>query len=190
MPSRYETQYLLTPPCHVLTIFSPQVRTLFERHRKTAWFLEKYDPRDPYLDLRNRVRKTGWEGAVDKWVSELEEGKHDPVPDPAIPAIAHSSSTPANGNGIAVASTSGETNDNPSKSGPSETPKREDQDDRDDESGDERERGPQDGDEIIVPQKGHQVMIKTIPPDIGRLRLEPVRLPVNVRYECHLDEIL
>ena len=137
--------------------------------------MEKYDPRDPYLDLRNRVRKTGWEGAVDKWISELEEGKHDPVPDPATPAIARSSSIPANGNAITAASTSGETNDNPSKSGPPETPKREDQEDRDDESGDERERGPQDGDEIIIPQKGHQIMIKTIPPDIGRLRLEPVR---------------
>lgn len=188
MPNKCEPQYYPSPCCHILTFFTPQVRTLFERHRKTAWFLEKYDPRDPYLDLRNRVRKTGWEGAIDKWVSELEEGKHDPVPDPATPAIAHSSSTPANGNGAAVAPTGGETNDNPSKSGPSETPKREDQDERDDESGDERERGPQDGDEIIIPQKGHQIMIKTIPPDIGRLRLEPVRFACECLFGCHIDE--
>lgn len=138
------------------------------------------------------MRKTGWEGAVDKWISELEEGKHDPVPDPAIAAITRSSPIPipANGNSIAAASTSGETNENPSKSGPSETPKREDQEERDEESGDERERGPQDGDEIIIPQKGHQIMIKTIPPDIGRLRLEPVRLFVNVLIEYHTNDNL
>ena len=130
------------------------------------------------------MRKTGWEGAIDKWISELEEGKHDPVPDPATAAIARSSPIPipANGNSIAAASTSRETNDNPPKSGPSETPKREDQEERDEESGDERERGPQDGDEIIIPQKGHQIMIKTIPPDIGRLRLEPVRF-VRERFD-------
>jgi hypothetical protein len=48
----------------------------------------------------------------------------------------------------------------------------------------EEEKGPDDAewgntngkddDEVIIPHKGHQVMIKTIPPDIGRLRLEPV----------------
>lgn len=46
--------------------------------------------------------------------------------------------------------------------------------------GDDRDRvmadnGGQDGDEIVIPHKGFQVMIKTIPPDIGRMRLEPVR---------------
>jgi hypothetical protein len=36
-----------------------------------------------------------------------------------------------------------------------------------------------DSDEVVIPHKGHQVMIKTIPPDIGRLRLEPVCLQAS-----------
>ena len=51
---------------------------MFEHHRKSPWFAEKYDPAPEFQALRTRVRKVGWRGRMDAFVMDLESGKFDP----------------------------------------------------------------------------------------------------------------
>jgi hypothetical protein len=144
---------------------------LFEKHRSAAWFLEKYDPTEVYSDLRSRVRKQGWQGALDQFIDDLEAGKFDFVSE-TIKNKANDETKDQNDG--AQASTDPTTTE--STETKPDAPKVEEDVDK---IVDENEGGSQgdkegDNDEVIIPHKGHQVMIKTIPPDIGRLKLEPV----------------
>lgn len=51
---------------------------MFEHHRKSPWFAEKYDPSPEFVQLRARVRKEGWKGRMNAFLSDLESGKCDP----------------------------------------------------------------------------------------------------------------
>ena len=51
---------------------------MFDHHRKSPWFAEKYDPAPEFLALRHRVRKDGWKGRLNIFIQDLELGKFDP----------------------------------------------------------------------------------------------------------------
>jgi SERRATE/Ars2, N-terminal domain len=162
---------------------------MFEHHRKSPWFAEKYDPSQEFVNLRTRLRREGWKGRLGSFLVDLEIGKYDPSlneqeQDPATPAK--------------EASANGALSENPEiaslgPAGPDteETKPAVDEEMQNvdgDEEGGENEtgrqetngRGPKDskhnnrGEEVSVMPDGNQVMIRTIPPDIGRLRLEEV----------------
>ncbi|SCZ99130.1 BZ3500_MvSof-1268-A1-R1_Chr7-1g09406 [Microbotryum saponariae] len=43
----------------------------FQEHEKAAWFREKYDPREPYAEMRERLKQKGREGRVESFLAEL-----------------------------------------------------------------------------------------------------------------------
>ncbi|EEB90899.1 hypothetical protein MPER_10835, partial [Moniliophthora perniciosa FA553] len=55
-----------------------QLQTMFDHHKKSPWFWEKYDPTPDFQKLRTRVRKEGWKGRVHAFLHDLESGKFDP----------------------------------------------------------------------------------------------------------------
>lgn len=132
-----------------------------------------------------RVRKDGWKGRVDSFLLDLESGKFDPdLNEPELEpskdsTVNNESATEANGAAV--------------PSVPAEDAKTGDDDmqfnvDADEEPGDnepiradtngktsfDSKRNINRGEEISVAPEGNQVMIRTIPPDIGRVKLEEV----------------
>jgi hypothetical protein len=51
---------------------------MFEYHKKFAWFIEKYSNGDRFVDMRERVRQQGWKGMVSQFIAQLEGGELDP----------------------------------------------------------------------------------------------------------------
>ena len=157
---------------------------MFDHHRKSPWFAEKYDPAPELQAMRTRVRKIGWKGRMDAFILDLESGKYDP--DLSEPVPESTSSTKENANGDSAA-----TNGAGGESAPTEETKPNATGDDDmqfnvepeeDAGGDDASRNAADknkrftnrGEEVAVPPEGNQVMIRTIPPDIGRAKLEEV----------------
>ncbi|KAF9224365.1 hypothetical protein BS17DRAFT_702828 [Gyrodon lividus] len=157
---------------------STQLQTMFDHHRKSPWFAEKYDPAEEFVALRRRVRREGWKGRLNTFLQDLELGKFDPdLNDPESGSNAQTKDS----------TTSGDAGENMA---PSEEAKNVADDDMqfnmdaEEDAGDheasrvENGRAAFDnkrnnrGEEISVPPEGNQVMIRTIPPDIGRLKLE------------------
>lgn len=154
---------------------------MFDHHRKSPWFAEKYDPAAEFVQMRSRVRKIGWRGRLDTFLLDLESGKFDPddresePEDPPAPkeSATNSEATPAGGA------------DAPEGAAPTSTDEQKGGDDemqfnveQEDEGGDangkqsDARRQANRGEELAVPPEGNQVMIRTIPPDIGRIKLE------------------
>ncbi|KAF9464270.1 hypothetical protein BDZ94DRAFT_1256727 [Collybia nuda] len=158
-----------------------QLQTMFDHHRKSPWFAEKYDPASEFQNLRLRVRKDGWKGRLDGFLLELESGKFDPdLNEPesdSKESILNGEGTTSDTNGIApvVAADDMKGGDDDMQFGVEV-----DEDPGDNEpsrvetngkaSSDKRNINR--GEEISVPPEGNQVMIRTIPPDIGRVKLE------------------
>jgi hypothetical protein len=160
---------------------------MFDHHRKSPWFAEKYDPAPEFQALRTRVRKEGWKGRLDTFLLDVESGKFDPdvnqlESEPTSPVKDNA----ANGEATAVSDTNG-------MAAPTEETKAgggEDEIqftmDAEDEGGDQDahraeangrpsvDKRSNRGEEVSVPPEGNQVMIRTIPPDIGRVKLEEV----------------
>ena len=162
---------------------------MFDHHRKSPWFAEKYDPAPEFQNLRMRVRKEGWRGRLDTFVHDLESGKYDPdLTEPEEVPISPVKETLANGDN-AAAELNGTTSVPPEdvhKAGGvgdddmqfnvevdeeavDNEPSRHDTNGK---ASSDRRGGR--GDEMSVPPEGNQVMIRTIPPDIGRVKLEEV----------------
>lgn len=147
---------------------------MFDHHKKFPWFAEKYDPSPELHNLRTRVRKEGWKGRIDIFLHDLESGKYDPDLNESED----------------VANKDGATNGEAETNGTHDDSKPADEDitfnDADDDAGEnDVPRGDANGksasdkrnnrgEEISVPTEGNQVMIRTIPPDIGRVKLEEV----------------
>ncbi|KAF6762475.1 hypothetical protein DFP72DRAFT_956970 [Ephemerocybe angulata] len=182
-----------------------QLSLMFEHHKKSPWFAEKYDPSPEYQALRTRVRKEGWKGRLQGFLLDLESGKFDPDLNDTPPQEPTAPSSPAkqdqqsqhlngesttdgvNGSTSAAAS-SGDNDAKPNGAGDDDMqfnmdPEEEPQDDgpRTEANGkgsssNTRRPGQQQqadrGEEIAAPVEGNQVMIRTIPPDIGRVKLE------------------
>ncbi|KAM6495488.1 hypothetical protein JOM56_008194 [Amanita muscaria] len=157
-----------------------QLQTMFDHHRKSPWFAEKYDPAPEFLALRTRVRKEGWEDRLTTFLHDLESGKFDPdLNDPEPESTSHVKDGTSNGDALTKELNGGSVEDTKG-----------DDDiqfnvDADDEGGDNDanrldtggkpsndNRRSSRGEEISVMPEGNQVMIRTIPPDIGRVKLE------------------
>jgi hypothetical protein len=138
---------------------------MFDHHKKSPWFAEKYDPSPEFAALRTRVRKEGWKGRLNNFLLDLEAGKFDPDTNEPRDEPETSVNAPE-----------------PAASGEDVKPQVDD-DMQFNMDGDEEGangKGPSNkkqenrGDELAVPAEGNQVMIRTIPPDIGRVKLEEV----------------
>jgi hypothetical protein len=177
---------------------------MFDHHRKSAWFAEKYDPSSDFVQLRQRVRKEGWKGRQEAFLRDLETGKFDPnLQESADPPASETaadvkvegiSTDPVNGAGP---STGNDGDDKPAAEteegapAPPDTKPKDpdeemafvgegDEEDQDANRNESNDKAPSkndkntSGEEVSVMPEGNQVMIRTIPPDIGRVKLEEV----------------
>jgi SERRATE/Ars2, N-terminal domain len=180
---------------------------MFDHHRKSPWFAEKYSPSPEMQNLRVRVRKEGWRGRLNAFLHDLEAGKFDPdasEPEPMSPVKdtpINGESVPADTNGTAIPAEE-------SKLGGGGDEEIQFTIDAEEEAGENDGGRPEAngkssvdtrrvsrGEEVSVMPEGNQVMIRTIPPDIGRVKLEEVSLkhlpthspdfcPFNTRQAC------
>lgn len=142
-----------------------QLQIMFDHHRKSPWFAEKYDPAAELQNLRDRVRKEGWHGRLNTFLHDLELGKFDPQ----STEVDHEPSSPvkdsANGDQILAEDR---------RPGDDELQFHVDGDDDAQEpngKGSGEKHNSKDEEASVLPE-GNQVMIRTIPPDIGRVKLE------------------
>jgi len=150
-----------------------QVQTLFDYHRKAPWFQERYDPAPVFENLRKRVRKRGWQGKVHQFLVDLEDGKYDPDLTAIEPAPKPINDTAPSSDAVG--------DEKPASPVKDESDAKQEDEPMFDDEGDEG-RGGRDrvrittgSDEISIPPEGNEVMIRTIAPDIGRIKLEEVR---------------
>lgn len=174
-----------------------QLQRMFDHHRKSPWFAEKYDPSPEYQQLRARVRKIGWKGRMETFLLELESGKLDPDLHEAEPEVEPSASAskesapngeaaqPSGGDAPEGSTTAASTTEEqkPNTAGDDEMQFNVDAEDQGDDhdpsraeangkqQGDPRRQANR-GEEMSIPPEGNQIMIRTIPPDIGRIKLE------------------
>jgi len=162
---------------------------MFEHHRKSPWFAEKYDLSPQYMILRKRVRKEGWKGRMNTFLANLEAGQFDPD---LNESTGESTSAPTQRQ---EADNKKDESDSARFEDVSNVHNAGDELKADDEAGLDAEddvgdhdggRGEPNGkstidgkrsnrgEEIAVYPEGNQVMIRTIPPDIGRMKLETV----------------
>lgn len=147
---------------------------MFEHHKKSPWFWEKYDPAPEFQKLRQRVRKEGWKGRLNTFLLDLETGKYDPDMNESVDVTESTGSKDANGEELHTDGL-GEVL---KPSGDDDIPFHTDAED--DVGADTNGKSASDNrrwnnaEEIAVPPEGNQVMIRTIPPDIGRVKLEDV----------------
>ena len=117
---------------------------MFDYHRKFTWFIEKYDTGERYFDMRERVRQQGWKDTISHFIIQLEAGKFDPPLPGGEPA---NSTSQIRG------------------------------DEEDTEMNEPQSNQPvkklASGEHMVAPSHP-QLMIRTLPPDIGRLLLEEV----------------
>lgn len=157
---------------------------MFEHHRKSPWFAEKYDPAPEFVRLRERLRKEGWKGGINAFISDLEQGRYDPGQGDAesdgVPKDPASNGAFGENADSAIGPAGAEDAPN---AGDDEIPG-EEEDGGENEGGkstvngrsSKNNKGDNRGEEFSVMHEGNQVMIRTIPPDIGRLKLEEVGL--------------
>lgn len=158
---------------------------MFEHHKKSPWFAEKYDPSPEFQTLRTRVRKEGWKGRLDIFLHDLESGKFDPdlsepEPEPSSPLSADHAAVEVNGApviGEDIKHVAGGDDDMQDAVDADEEPGDNDAS-RPDANGKSVSDGKRHnrGEEASALPEGNQVMIRTIPPDIGRVKLEEVCL--------------
>lgn len=162
---------------------------MFDHHRKSPWFAEKYDPAPEFVQLRARVRKAGWRGRLDTFLLDLEAGKFDPDVNELEQELEQSGNKESTTNGELVQAGTSDAPDNnviPTSADEQKTGMGADDEmqfavEQDEDAGDTNGKQQDDskrqtsrGEELAVPPEGNQVMIRTIPPDIGRVKLEEV----------------
>ena len=159
-----------------------QLQRMFDHHRKSPWFAEKYDPAPEFQAMRTRVRKLGWRGRMDAFIADLESGTFDPDLSEPVPE-----STRENANGDSSATNGAGADASVDDIKPSgdddmqfnvEPEEDAGVDDTTRSGGNKNKGGANRGEEVAVPPEGNQVMIRTIPPDIGRAKLEEVSAPL------------
>lgn len=160
-----------------------QLQTMFDHHKKSPWFAEKYDPSPEFQTLRMRVRKEGWRGRVDNFLHDLESGKFDPdlsepEPEPSSPVSADNTTAEVNGTIPPAAADDtkqvGGGDDEMQFAVDADEEPGDNDASRPDANGKLTSEGKRHsrGEEASVLPEGNQVMIRTIPPDIGRVKLE------------------
>lgn len=169
-----------------------QLQRMFDHHRKSPWFAEKYDPSPEYEKMRARVRERGWRGRIDQFVVDLDTGKYDPdLNEPEPEAAAPVKDNVPNGETAdgtetnyaqAAAPVEAKANANGDDEMQFNVEAEDEGGDNDANRGDTNGKSSSDnrrnnrGEEISVQPEGNQVMIRTIPPDIGRAKLEDVSI--------------
>jgi uncharacterized protein YuzE len=171
-------------------LFLLKLQTMFDHHRKSPWFAEKYDPSAQFAYLRKRVRKEGWRSRLNIFLENLDAGLFDPQsgnlyqssPTKQFVTLKKEEAKDdqealPDHDGLAPV-------DESMKVDEDVTVEVEEDGDKLDANGKGIENGKRDsrdrGEEVSVAPEGHQVMIRTIPPDIGRVKLETV----GVRILC------
>ncbi|THU77369.1 hypothetical protein K435DRAFT_974000 [Dendrothele bispora CBS 962.96] len=159
-----------------------QLQTMFDHHKKSPWFWEKYNPAPEFARLRARVRKEGWRGRLSTFLHDLESGKFDPdLNEPEIEPPSAATDNVANGE-----KSTSEANNNVDEPKANVDDDMQFNIDAEDDGVDNENRGDTNGkagggdskrnnkgeEEMAVSPEGNQVMIRTIPPDIGRVKLE------------------
>jgi len=149
---------------------------MFDHHRKSPWFAEKYDPSPEFENLRKRVRKEGWKGRLNNFLHDVETGTFDP--DLHEPEAESSSPVKENGSGE-YPSERNALGEDATKSAAHPDDDMQFTAEPEEDGGDPNGKMSSDSkrirsDEYSVPTEGNQVMIRTIPPDIGRVKLEEV----------------
>jgi hypothetical protein len=162
---------------------------MFNQHRGSPWFQEKYSPLHEFANLRRRTRQRGWRARMPAFLDALDGGKFDPVlgaapgsaPTDAAPATKEEDGAEPAADGAAADDAKEEPADDDAQETETKTETNGHGHARvepgaDAEPADRaRSSGPPRGAEMSVPNDANQVMIRTIPPDIGRLKLERVR---------------
>ncbi|CAE6454792.1 unnamed protein product [Rhizoctonia solani] len=147
-----------------------QNNMLFNAHKNQVWFVERYDPAAEHVALRDRIKAEGRKGRTARFVQELEEGKYDPVvEDPAtVTAEDKPAGSPRAEGGVDATNDNEMDFDNDNEEEGNSKPTAETT-----ENGKAKE-GPQGGRDVecSMETEGNQVMIRTLPPDIGRVKLE------------------
>lgn len=135
------------------------------------------------------MRKVGWRRRIDAFVMDLEAGKFDPdVDEPEQEAASPVKETAPNGEAAVNGSENGGMQTTPAEevkpnggdddmqfNGEAEDEAGDNEQSRLDANGKSSANDPKRGnrgEEISVQPEGNQVMIRTIPPDIGRVKLE------------------
>ncbi|OAX39133.1 hypothetical protein K503DRAFT_769766 [Rhizopogon vinicolor AM-OR11-026] len=146
-----------------------QLQTMFDHHRKSPWFAEKYDPAQEFVALRRRVRKEGWRGRLNSFLLDLESGKFDPdLSEPETDTTSPVKETVEAGEDTKTGDDDMQFNLDAEDDTGEQEPSRVEANGK---SMNDNKRNNR-GEEIAVPPEGNQVMIRTIPPDIGRMKLE------------------
>lgn len=165
---------------------------MFDHHRKSPWFAEKYDLAPEFQDLRIRVRKEGWKGQQNAFLHDLESGKFDPdmnesEPEPTSPikeSVSNGEVSSKETNGNAVEDSKGDEDIQFNVDGDDEGGDNDANRDANGKSGNDNKRSNR-AEEMSAMPEGNQVMIRTIPPDIGRVKLEEVqRFITRVKLEA------
>lgn len=162
-----------------------QLQTMFEHHRKSPWFAEKYDPSPEFEQLRKRIRKEGMRGRIDIFLNDLDAGTYDPNHNKTETENESASKEDTN------ATETSDPNENPADTKDDSKPSGDDDMqfnmDAEEEANDpdsnraeangkgsdaRRNKDDNRGEEVSVMPETNTVMIRTIPPDIGRVKLE------------------
>jgi hypothetical protein len=167
------------------------MQTLYQHHKTTAWFIERYSPDEKYVTLRKRVRRDAWKNRVATFMRELEDGKFDVLATQPDPAVAPTQGTNGSvlGGDVEVVATSPVDDaeldrvDNEIKVEEDETDLKANVKVESESGTGSRKINGGHGSGTIPPEEeasvmpdGNEAMIRTIPPDIGRMKLEEVRV--------------
>lgn len=150
------------------------------------------------MKLRTRVRKEGWKDRYNAFLVDLENGKLDPDLDESEmePTLPIKEPISASESGMVEGMNGPLANVEETKSGGDDEMQfpidgEEDPADNDGVRGDtngkisqDPKRGASRGEEVSVPPEGNQIMIRTIPPDIGRAKLEEVIMICSEDHMC------
>lgn len=158
-----------------------QLTLMFDHHKKSAWFSEKYDPAELYADLRKRVRKQGWSGKAAQFLLELDEGKYDPQlesEETAPTPVEDSKQNNSNGkaDNVKPEDAKNGTQDEDMQFGiDAEEEQDHEKTDNVSKSTFDTKNAPR-IEEISVMPEGNEILIRTLPPDISRIKLEEVSM--------------
>ncbi|EJU06075.1 hypothetical protein DACRYDRAFT_19390 [Dacryopinax primogenitus] len=162
-------------------------RRVFNFHKASSWFIERYDPSPEYVSQRARIRLEGWTGKPEAFLHDLEEGKWDPEVTLEPPAAPEEAAEHKHGNGVK--------DENEDVAMESEHPAKAEGEDlvspMKEEAGEEKpdaaetngavDRRPKDVKARIPPElsvdvqpDGNQLLIRTIPPALPRAKIEEV----------------
>ncbi|GJJ07679.1 hypothetical protein Clacol_001884 [Clathrus columnatus] len=144
---------------------SMQLQTLFDHHKASPWFSEKYNPAPEWINLRNRVRKQGWKGRPELFLRELEEGKYDQRRE--FESVGKDNTIPTD----EKAQPQPEDIDVPDEDGAEPGIETQTKNETNGKQSAQNGRQARE-DDVPVQPDGNQIAIRTIPPDIGRQKIE------------------